>query len=188
MSLSPTNVIAISAGLIGVLVTLWAVWIRKEFSEALSSFRIALRKYQKKKSKSLLKDIKECVDDKEEQEALDEISEYTNNWFYLTQAVSKLLEEDKRVNNWAKYVLIAFAITFLMGIHASGAPQEIFSGEITRLDALLGLFALEILASLYWVWTFISFSRKMMTISTGESEDIEEIIEEVIKEIQKEEE
>jgi len=36
------------------------------------------------------------------------------------------------------------------------------------------------------VWKFISFNLKMMTISTGESEDIEEIVKEVIKEIQKE--
>jgi len=135
-----------------------------------------------------LVDIKECVDKKDEEEALDEISEYTNNWFYLTQAVSKLLEEDRRINKWAKYVIILFALTFLMGIHASGAPHEIFVGELARLDALLGLFAVEILASLYWVWMFISFNRKMMTISTGESEDIEEIVEEAIKEIQKEEE
>jgi hypothetical protein len=188
MSLSPTDVIAISAVLIGVLVTIWVVWIRKEFSEALGSFRIALRRYRKRKSKSLLANIKECAGEKDEEEALDEISKYTNNWFYLTNAVSELMQEDRRVNRWAKYVLVLFALTFLMGIHASGAPQEIFTGEYTRLDVLLGLFALEILASLYWVWKFISFNRKMMTISTGESEDIEEIVEEVVKEIQEEEE
>lgn len=75
-----------------------------------------------------------------------------------------------------------------MGIYASYSPLELFTGEYTRLDVLLFLFALEILASLYWVWKFISFNRKMMTISTGESEDVEEIVEEAIKELQKQEE
>jgi len=127
------------------------------------------------------------VNARNEEEALEEISEYTDNWYYLTHAITKLLEEDNRIHKWAKRVITLFALTFLMGIYTSGGPQELFTGQYTRLDILLALFAIEILASLYWLWMFISFNHKMSTISTGELEDIEEVLEKVIEEIQEEE-
>ena len=190
MSLSSTEVLTISAVLVGALVTIWSVLLRREFAKTLGEFKVILRNYQRKKSKDLLTEIKRVVRKRGgKEEALDEISEYTNNWYYLTQAVAKLLEEDKRVHKWAKYVIILFGGTFLMGIYTSGSPQEIFFEPYTRLDILLFLFAIEILVSLKWLWMLISFNRKMSTtISTGELGDVAEVVEEVIEEIKKEEE
>ena len=188
MSLSPTEVLSISAVLVGALLAIWGVLLRREFAKTIGDFKVVLRSYKKRKAKDLLADIRKSVRKKEEEEALDEITEYTNKWYYLTSAVTKLVEEEKRIHKWAKYVITLFALTFLMGIYTSTSPQEIFTGQYTRLDALLFLFAIEVLGSLRWLWMFISFNRKMSTISVGELEDVEEIIDEVIEEIQKEEE
>ena len=95
MSLSP----------IGALVTIWGVLLRKEFSESLGKFRIVLRNHRKKKSKEPLIEIKKAISSKNEEEALDEISGYTDDWYFLTQAVANLLEEGKKFDRWAKYVI-----------------------------------------------------------------------------------
>jgi flagellar motor component MotA len=128
MSLSPYEVLTISAVLIGALVTIWGVLLRKEFATTIGEFKAILRSYEKKKAKDLLTEIKKALKKKEE-EALNEISDYTDNWYYVTSAVTKLLDEEKRIHKWAKYVVILFALTFAMGIHASTGSQELFLGE-----------------------------------------------------------
>jgi hypothetical protein len=186
MSLSPTDVLAISTGLIGALVTIWAVFLRKEFSESLGKFRKNLREYKKKQSKILLVDVSRALRNKKEN-AMDEITKFTDNWNLISEGVSNLLSEEKKIQEWTRYVLALYALTFVTGIYASYGPQLLFSGQFTRLDLLLSLFALEILVSLYWLWKLFAFNRKMARVSSGEAEDIDETMAEVIKDLQSEE-
>jgi hypothetical protein len=186
MSLSPAEVLGISTGLVGALVTIWAVFLRKEFSDSLTKFRKNLRGYKKKQSRILLDDVTRAIGSKNE-DAMDQISEFTDNWNLICEAVSTLLAEEKRMQKWTQYVIALFALTFLAGIYASYGPQLIFTGQFTRLDLLLALFALEVLASLYWLWKLFSFNRKMARVSSGEAEDVDETMAEVIKGLQEDE-
>lgn len=185
--LSVFEILSINTVLVTALVGIWTIFLKKDTVKSLRKFKTALKDYEKKNAKDLFEKIRGAEKERDVTKAMEKISEYTDDWSYVTEAVSILKNKENKVYNYGKYAIVLFAGTFLFGLYISDQPEIIFTGDITRIAFLHFLFALEILLIFYWIWLIFDFSRILNEISEGETEDIEKRIMKTVEGIKKEE-
>lgn len=186
--MSVFEILSINAILVPALVALWTLFMQRGVIGSLAKFKAALRGYGKQKARNLLEKIREVEHEGgEEEEMIVKIANYTDDWTYISEAVSVLNNKEDRVHKWAKIALLAMVVTFVFGLLISGDPYVIVTGNITRMGVLYFLFFLEILAVAHWIWLILDFGRILAKTTGGEVEDIEKIIEEVIESIKESE-
>jgi len=186
--LSVFELLSINTVLVGALVSIWTLFLQKEMARSIAKFKAVLKDYENTKARDLLDKIKKAEQKKDVKKAMERISDYTEDWTYIADAVSILNNKENGIYKYGKYAIGLFAVTFLFAVYTAGEPEAILTGQITRIGFLHFLFALEILLIFYWIWIIFDFGRILTVISVGESENIEKMIKEVIAGIKSEEE
>jgi len=159
---SPMEILYMNTVFFGAFIVALAVLLRKEYTENVEKYRANLEKFRNENPKTVLYLVKRSIEQgggqgKSEEEILNEISGWTTYWSLSDFKASELLKEEKKVINMVKYIIIFFAVTYFVGILVLYYPQEI--------GFLIVCFLIEVSVSLYWLWIFVSFYRKLTSIS-----------------------
>jgi len=170
------EILSINTVLVTALVGIWTLFLRREMTKSLTKFRAVLKDYKKQKAKDLFEKIRDAEKKPDVIKAMDRISDYTDSWGYISEAVSVLKSKEDQIYKYGKYAIAFFAGTFLFALYTATEPEAIFTGYITRIGFLHFLLALEILLIFYWIWIIFDFGKILTEFSEAESEDIEKRI------------
>lgn len=181
--LSVFEILSINTVLVTALMGIWTIFLRREVTKSLSKFKAVLKDYEKQKATDLFEKIRNAEKEKDVRKAMDRISDYTESWAYISEAVSVLKSKEDQIYKYGKYAIAFFAITFLFALYTATEPEAILTGYITRIGFLHFLLALEILLIFYWIWIVFDFGKILTEFSEAESESIEKRIMRVVEDI-----
>ncbi|MCD4844438.1 MAG: hypothetical protein K8R25_08130 [Methanosarcinales archaeon] len=137
--------------------TFWTVFLQKDLVEKFITFKKLLKQYEKKKAEELLDKVQDSAIDRNE-DSLEMIIEYSEEWILETEAINKLLNNEKQIFKIGKYIIILLFIVYVSGIYSSMLPNEIIIGDFSKIDLAQIFFVIEIILILYWFWRIFNFS------------------------------
>ncbi len=189
------QILTLSAILVPSLSTIWIIFLQRDLPEKIIVFKKRLKEYRIKKAEELLKrvladirDVKDSIDNGSEkyEMSLEIVMKHSDEWYLKSEAINRLLSKESEIYKIGRYVIIVLAVVFISGIYSSTSPDEIISGNISRIDATQIFFVVEIILIVDWIWIIFNFGFMLNKAQSGEFEDIEELIKDIVETIDKE--
>ncbi|MCK5642900.1 MAG: hypothetical protein KAJ19_18970 [Gammaproteobacteria bacterium] len=180
------EILTITAILVPSLVAIWVLFLQRDLTEKFIAFKNRLKEYEKKKAEELLDDIQDSAMDRDE-ESLKIILNYSDEWNLKSEAINILINEENKIYNIGKYIIILLGAIFASGMYSSSSPNESFfiMEGVSRITATQVFFAIEVFLIIYWFWIIFNFAFVLNKVQSGEIKDIEELIQITIEKIKK---
>ncbi|MBP2030296.1 hypothetical protein J2755_001230 [Methanohalophilus levihalophilus] len=183
-ALEAKEILTLTAILVPSLATIWVIFLQRDLNDKIQNFKKNLKDYRRDRALELFEDIKDFCktpDVGSEEESLEIIMDYTDDWQQKDEAISKLLSDEKMIYKIGKFVLSGLLIVFLFGLYTTSNPNDLVIWNYSRLHLTQSFFVVEIFLIFFWFWRIYSYAIILNTVQSGDFDDIEELIEETIE-------